>query len=303
MNYGEFYRYLKKKGHGESTMANHLATLKSFALWCAASGHADPARLRYTDLLGYVGQEKERGIVTATLNQKLVTIRHWYESLKASGEIEANPAKRVKLRNQKKTVIKNTLQWSEMEMLYENYAKEKTYREQWQEHPHQRNTAILGLLIEQALQACELPLLQTGHIDPKKGTVTVPASPKGAERTLKLAPHQILTLHQYINVGRKEILKRLTPPQREAANQKEQLFPGNHANTINHLFKELGKTNPKVENSHQIRNSVIMQWVKMYGLRQVQYMAGHKQASTTEKYVAQDTDGLRDKLTKYHPFG
>lgn len=37
--------------------------------------------------------------------------------------------------------------------------------------------------------------------------------------------------------------------------------------------------------------------------KQVQYMAGHKYISSTEKYAAQEVEDLQDALAKHHPFG
>ncbi len=303
MSTKEYHHYLKKKKFSEKTIACHHKNMGFFRQWAEDNGHTDPARLRYIDLLEYLRHEKEKGIAAVTVNIRLNSLRHWYESLKETGEIETNPAKRLKLKNTTKTVVKNALSWAEMEELFEAYAKEKSYRVESNAHPHQRNIALLGILIEQAVQASEIPILQASHVNLKKGTLTIPASHKGAERELKLAPHQILVLHNYLTVTRPILLKTLGPYEREAAETKETLFPGDSRNYLQHFKLSLRKINPRLKDTHQIRNSTILQWVKMYGLRQVQYMAGHKQVSTTERYTRQDTDNLRDKLIKYHPFG
>ena len=41
----------------------------------------------------------------------------------------------------------------------------------------------------------------------------------------------------------------------------------------------------------QLRQSVITEWLKEKGLRQVQYMAGHRYVSNTERYL---TTNLQD---------
>ncbi|MDF1573072.1 MAG: hypothetical protein P1P82_15795 [Bacteroidales bacterium] len=51
----------------------------------------------------------------------------------------------------------------------------------------------------------------------------------------------------------------------------------------------------------QIRSSVITHWLKHYNLRQVQYMAGHKYVSSTERYQQNNLDKLQGQLEKYHP--
>ena len=39
----------------------------------------------------------------------------------------------------------------------------------------------------------------------------------------------------------------------------------------------------------------------MHSLREVQYMAGHKYVSYTERYQSNDLENLQKKLEKYHP--
>jgi len=72
-------------------------------------------------------------------------------------------------------------------------------------------------------------------------------------------------------------------------------------NSLYHLFKNLRKINPDIQNPRQIRASVITHWLKHYNLRQVQYMAGHKHVHSSERYKLNNLDSLKNKLEKYHP--
>jgi integrase/recombinase XerD len=56
-----------------------------------------------------------------------------------------------------------------------------------------------------------------------------------------------------------------------------------------------------VTNAGKIRQSVITYWLKTMNLRQVQYMAGHKRVSSTERYLGNNLESLKDKLEKCHP--
>ncbi|MDD4673691.1 MAG: hypothetical protein PHI03_12220 [Bacteroidales bacterium] len=51
----------------------------------------------------------------------------------------------------------------------------------------------------------------------------------------------------------------------------------------------------------QIRVSVITSWLQHYNLREVQYMAGHKYVSSTERYRTDNLKDLQKELEKYHP--
>ena len=72
-------------------------------------------------------------------------------------------------------------------------------------------------------------------------------------------------------------------------------------NSLWHLFREIKKVNPCIINAIKIRQSVITYWLKTINLRQVQYMAGHKYVSSTERYQTNYLDNLQSKLEKCHP--
>jgi len=55
-------------------------------------------------------------------------------------------------------------------------------------------------------------------------------------------------------------------------------------------------------NFTQIRISVISFWIKTYGLRKAQYLAGHRNISTTEQYIPNNLDNLIEDINKLHPF-
>ena len=50
-----------------------------------------------------------------------------------------------------------------------------------------------------------------------------------------------------------------------------------------------------------IRKSVIVNWLKQHNLRQVQYLAGHKYISSTERYVVKDLQQLKTSVIQCHP--
>ena len=112
---------------------------------------------------------------------------------------------------------------------------------------------------------------------------------------------------------RPEILKEIdTPKSTRKPDQinrerlRDQLFISvngseNIKNSLWHLFREIKKINPGVINAIKIRQSVITYWLRTMNLRQVQYMAGHKYVSSTERYQTNSLENLQSKLEKYHP--
>ena len=69
------------------------------------------------------------------------------------------------------------------------------------------------------------------------------------------------------------------------------------------LSKEIKTQNKKFINFQQIRTSIITHWLKQYNLRQVQYMAGHRFISSTERYLANQVEELQLDIDTFHPIG
>ena len=67
------------------------------------------------------------------------------------------------------------------------------------------------------------------------------------------------------------------------------------------MFNALKKINPNIKNPAQIRMSMISHLQKTVPLRKLQYMAGHRHISSTERYQQAHTDELYKQLEVYHP--
>lgn len=102
---------------------------------------------------------------------------------------------------------------------------------------------------------------------------------------------------EYIKEVREEILERKSL-------ETNRIFIPNNArlgNTVQHIIKKLKKINNKVTNIHQLRASVITNWLKQYNLRQVQVLAGHRYISSTERYLQDDLESLHEIVNNFHP--
>ncbi|HEY4799631.1 MAG TPA: tyrosine-type recombinase/integrase, partial [Bacteroidia bacterium] len=162
---------------------------------------------------------------------------------------------------------------------YTEYSREKDH--------HIRSLALLGLMIWQGVHSGELVKMEVRHVKLNSGLVYISGTRRSKSRELKLEAKQIIVLHSYLNT---------LPPLRE------KLFEGSVRNWITRLMDELKGINPAIKNAQHIRASVILHWIKMYGKRQVQYMAGHRWISSTQNYEVQELDSLTDLLAKHHPF-
>lgn len=289
-----FISYLKEQDkQAEKSIKEHLLNMQRFQQWAEAQQYSDIQNISYTELLNYIQHEKERGLKVQTVKLKLNTLKKYYEYLKHIGIIEKNPTKKINLKGVQKTVTQNVFTYAELEQLYNDYLNIKPEITNNKNTPYvkQRNNILLGLMIWQGAVSGEIEKMTLEHINLEQGTIYIPKCRRGAGRELKLFPKQILQLYQYINEAR----NKLSPKNNE-------LIPGIINNHVHLLLQQLKGINQKVNNASQLRTSIIIHWLKVYGKRQAQYMAGHKYISSTEKFELQEMDSLTDTLLKHHPF-
>jgi site-specific recombinase XerD len=294
----QFENYLlQQQKYRQSTVIGHLQNINRFLEWMQSNGIEEAENISYNDLLEYVQYEKQRNIITASINLRLTSIGKYFDCLKEQGSITRNPARTIRVKGALKKVVEQPLKYPDLEKLYNDYkALERevpNHIKEKSELAHQRNIIITGLLIWQGLHSGELEKLEVNHINLNEGIIYIPSTARGNSRELKLSTQQILTLHTYIHGGTRDQLKP----------KAEELLPGNLNNTISALSKELQGINPQIKNALHIRASVILHWLRQHNKRQVQYMAGHKFIGSTEMYEVQELETLTDQLTKHHPFG
>jgi integrase/recombinase XerD len=202
-------------------------------------------------------------------------------------------------------VVSGIISFKELESLSQSYPA-KTLRQK-------RNKIILGLLIYQGLSTEDLRRLEKEHVKLKEGKIYVPGDRRRKSRSLELKPFQVMELHEYLTKIRPAIIEGISmpgparkPDRLNRSSLETQLFISingseNIKNSLLHLFREIRKINPAIINANKIRQSVITYWLKTMNLRQVQYMAGHKYVSSTERYQRSNLENLQNKLEKYHP--
>jgi site-specific recombinase XerD len=290
-----FKTYLQEQDkQSEKSIKEHLLNMQRFITWAETQNYSDIQHITYTELLSYIQHEKQRGIKVQTVKLKLNTLKKYYEYLKHIGIIDKNPTKKINLKGVQKTVTQNIFSYTELEQLYTDYLNLKPEIKNNQATPFvkHRNNIILGLMIWQGAVSGEIEKITLEHLNLDQGTIYIPKCRRGAGRELKLFPKQIIQLYQYIN----ETRTKLNP-------KADELIIGYVDNHVYRLMQELKGINQKVHSASQLRTSIIIHWIKVYGKRQAQYMAGHKYISSTEKFELQEIDTLTDTLLKHHLFG
>jgi len=281
-----FEQYLQNKRYSGVTINSYTGHIKLFTDWLQQDQLTDE-QTTYNDVVAFMRAMQAKGRSKRTIHGQLNILRHYFNYLIAEGRRQDNPAAGLYMRGIVRKLPNNLLSRQDMEDLYRQY--------QLQLRVDREKKIMLGLLIYQGLRTDEVMNLEAAHIDLREGKIFIKGARKSNERWLPLQANQALELQHYLQANKfKEgiFLARLT---RSNASKR------NVCNRVKHMIGQLQQLNPKVINANQIRNSVITGWLQQYNLRQVQYMAGHRYVSSTERYQVLNNDDWQNELQKHHP--
>lgn len=244
----------------------------------------------YKTILKYIEELKKTGIKISTLQSYIGNLKIYFNYLQEENYRADNPIENINIKGKVKTVLGNLLTADELEDLYYSYETKDN------DLARKRNKIIIGLLVYQGLHTKELHYLKEEHIELYKGKINVPQTKRTNGRTLELKPWQLMEMMEYLQQVRPQIV-----PKGE-----EQLFTSSYGNTnINNVIKkisdELKLINYNYQNAIQIRNSVIVNWLKIHNLRKTQYLAGHRYISSTERYQQDNLEELHEMVNNFHP--
>lgn len=255
----------------------------------------------YKIFLKYIEELKQTGIKIRTLKTYIGNLKIYFNYLQEENYRADNPITNINIKGTVKTVLGNLLTADELEDLYYSYETKDN------DLARKRNKIIIGLLVYQGLQTKELHNLKEEHIELYKGKIHIPESTKTNARTLELKPWQLIDFIEYIKEIKPQLLantKNLLPFTHNPS--PEQLFFSNYGNTnisnvLKKISQELKLINYNYQNAIQIRNSVIVNWLKQYNLRKTQYLAGHRYISSTERYQQDNLEELHEMVNTFHP--
>jgi site-specific recombinase XerD len=303
----DYKNYLTAKGYTSESTAGIIKAANKFLEWIHEQ-QLEITTINYNDITAYIKSNQQRSIKTRTVQIIVINIKHYLNYLVEASIIPSNPALALKIKNAKRKTVYNILSTEELEHIYKSYqANKETLIAAGRTCPPQvlnklarkRNKIMLGLLIYQGVATDDIKNLEPTHLELREGKITIPSAKRSNERSLKLESHQIFDLYDYINEIRKQIL---TLTKKNSTKLFISIGTGNKLqNSLQKLIEELKKQNPKLENLHQLRASVITNWLKQYNKRKVQYMAGHRYISSTEHYEASNIETLQEDLQRFYP--
>ena len=282
-----FDEYRNKNGYSAKSIRvqnSHVNRLKS---WCI-NQNINLEEINYNQALQFIDSERQRGILNQSIIREINSIRIYFDYLLESGTVKQNIIKRIRIRQNGKKVIPETVTSQQLENIYHDFMNipEWEHKTQTAKELHKRNVVLLGLLVYQGLTSGETAKLETNHINLAEGKIYIPSTRKSNARTLKLQANQILPIKTYI----------------EEFRPSPYLFPTKkQSDMICKIVEQAKKYHPEIIDSRQIRTSVIMNWLKTNNIRQVQYMAGHKSIRSTEQYRTHDLTDLTKQLELFHP--
>jgi len=253
----------------------------------------EPAQGSYADVLAYMKYCQKNGATQRTIQNYLNMIKHFYSYLIDQKQIEVNPVTGIKVQGVKRKSLYHIFKPEELHAIYNNYQDESL--------KGKRNKIMLSLLVYQGVKTEELIKLEVRDVKFKEGKIEIPGGLRSEGRILKLESHQVLEFYDYVNSIRKEILS-------TSGQQTDKLFVsiegGESLDSCMHrLMFWVRRKNKLVINAKQLRASVIVKWLKVYNLRQVQYLAGHRYISATESYQQNEMEGLTEEVNQFHPLG
>jgi len=282
-----FKTYLQELGNSENTIRQKMNYTGYFLKWLE-SERLEPEETKYNDMLNFIDYCNLERMSKKHINTVLLSVRNFYNYLKNQDATITNPAANLYVKGIVKKMPGNIIKYQALEKLYESYPSE-TVR-------GKRNKAMLGILIYQGVTTEELHQLEPDHLELTKGKIHIPGNRKRNSRKLELNPGQVLDLYEYLTRVRPTINHENSHQLFISMEGKPEL-----KNSLHHMFMAIKKKHPNITSGKQIRSSVITHWLKDNNLRQVQYMAGHKYVSSTERYQANNLEQLKNNLEKFHP--
>ncbi len=248
----------------------------------------------YNDLIAYIKFLQQNGIKQISIQHYINGLRHYYNYLRFHIKvIRKNPTDNIHIKGVVRSYMHDLFNEYELLEFYASYNKVGK--------SSLRNKCMLGLLIFQGLKSEELAKLQVTDINLDDKRIHIASCKRSNARVIELKSFQVALLHAYLETERIEILNRWNK-------ESDKLFIslGNSPhfnNTMQSLMNDLRKLNSRIQSSKQLRASVLTIWTTKYNLRKVQYMAGHRYVSSTERYQLGNFHDLQYNIEKFHPIG
>lgn len=248
----------------------------------------------YKDITEYIGLLRKRYKNPSTLGRIVASIKVYYDYLCDADIRSDNPAKSVKLRDQRSNDIQLQDLFTPQELEELLSSKERYYS------IAERNQVLISIFIYQGILPQEAAAIELKDINLPEATITIKATTNTNKRVLPLKATQILLFAGYIQTARKKLL---------GQKQSEKLLISHRGTVMSaeDIIKQIirrykGYYAPREVTAITIRQSIIANLFKQGNdISAVQLFAGHKHPSTTVKYRQMEVATLQAAVNSYHP--
>lgn len=273
----DFRAYLQSKNFTEQTVKGACRRVELFHKWLGKKLE----RAEKKDILDYIAYLREqKNLSSSTISIYLQVLNHYYNLLIDKGNIAINPTALIKIRGVNRKHLKKILTLEEIHEFIDLY-----YNMEVRDKPeNQELYIVLTLAAYQAVNIMEWKALRASDIDLQQGVIHIPSRRRSNARTLNLQPSQIGVLYPFLQ-----------------GKQADDYLIALPLSSSYFWAMDLRKLYPKFQDFKQLRASMITYWIQTEGLRKAQYKAGHRYVSSTEKFLANDLESLKEDINSFHP--
>ena len=291
MSFTSFTEYLKlEKNYSANTVTAYEKDLCSFSEFCKEEYEdGNISQVHYVQIRNWIVSLVEKGLLNATINRKISSLKTYYKYLLKTKQIKVNPLIKHKAL---KTAKKIQVPFSEKEM---NQVLESVNFENNFEGI--RNKTIIEMLYATGMRRNELINLKQSDIDYSAKTIKI-LGKRNKERIVPLLQKLEAQLKQY-NEERKSI----------NLQKKDELFltaKGNkmYPNLVYRLINDyFSIASTKIKKSPHILRHTFATHLLNQGadLNAVKELLGHASLASTQVYTHNSLAELKNVYAKAHP--
>jgi integrase/recombinase XerC/integrase/recombinase XerD len=286
-----FSRDLAARGAAESTRRAYMSDLAQYAEWGGERG-LEPEKVVYRDLRRYAASLSRGGAASSTVARKLATLRSFYDCLRRTGAITANPADLLSTPKQPQK-LPRVLRRDEMEQLLSRIPARTPLEV--------RDRAMFELAYSCGLRCSEITGLDIGSIEFDSEQVRVEGK-GGKTRIVPVGEPAQRAVSRYLDVARHKLAG-------HAAKDSGALFVSKSGQRLS--SSDIGRRLQKWVREaavaggvspHALRHSFATHLLEGGAdLRSIQELLGHASVSTTQIYTRVDPTRLRAEYAQSHP--
>ena len=286
-----------ERGASPHTMRNYGSEIAEFMAYAQESGIDRWDAVHKVLIRSWLASLHHAGYHPASVARRLYELRSFFRFLMREDVVSENPATQVRAPKLPQTLP----EYLTVEQMFELLAAPDISKP-----AGMRDAAILEVLYGGGLRRSELLALEVSSVDLEEGRLLVWG--KGAkERIALLGQPAILALRRYLEVGRPQLLDKLSVPSLRPSsilflNQRGR--PISSPKTISDILDKYTRQVdlPRRVTPHTLRHSFATHLLEGGAdLRSVQALLGHENLQTTTLYTHVTLGHLRDVVSKAHP--